>query len=221
MKATWFFIHGGWGGPWQWDPIRENMENRGIKVLTPDLPGMGGTSGRLIDLNSFISHVSSLIDRESGPLSIGAFSFGGLTATALAQKYRNRIDKLVYVDAFVPRSGQSFSQAAGEKITRQIRAYCDVMGEEEMIPPFFETDSRYRSHPLNTLFTPVEYNESHLDSLSPVYIECTAKDPEWTFTPLLEKNAAYIKKKGWPFYTLESDHMPMYSNRDELMRILL
>jgi pimeloyl-ACP methyl ester carboxylesterase len=221
MNSTWFFIHGGWGGSWQWDPLREKMEARGIKVLTPDLPGMGGSSGKQIDLNSFITHISSLIERESGPISIGAFSFGGMTATALAGKYRNRIDKLVYVDAFVPRSGQSFSHGAGEKITRQIRAYCDVMGEEEMIPPFFETDKRYRSHPLNTLFTPVHYNEEELDSLNPLYIECTAKDPEWTFTPLLENTATYIKERGWTIFPLDSDHMPMYSHRDEVLKILL
>ncbi|MBN2659187.1 MAG: alpha/beta hydrolase [Spirochaetales bacterium] len=221
MNAKWIFIHGGWGGSWQWTPIQNHLKTLGIESAAPDLPGMGSRSGKDIDLTHFIGSISSIIEGSEGPVNIAAFSFGGMTATAVAEKYRDRIARLIYIDAFVPRSGQSFSHIAGEKITRQIKAYSHVMGDEEMIPPFFETDSRYRSHPMNTLFTPVQYNPERLDSLMPVYIECTDKDEEWSFTPLLRETAIFIKEKGWDFHTIESDHMPMYSHTDELLKIML
>ena len=59
-----------------------------------------------------------------------------------------------------------------------------------------------------------------LNELHPVYIECSDKDPNWTFTPLLEKTAEKIKSKGWRFHKISSDHMPMYSHTQELMSIL-
>lgn len=188
--------------------------------MAPDMPGMGGDRGENISLHHFVSHCSDHIIKEEEPINIAAFSFGGMTATALVGLFPEKINRLVYIDAFVPRSGQAFSHIAGEKITRQIKAYCSVMGENHMIPPFFETDCRYRSHPLNTLFTEVIYNEKDLEDLNPLYIECTAKDPEWTFTPLLEKTASEIKEKGWDVYSLNSDHMPMYSHTKEVFEFL-
>ncbi|MBB6479702.1 alpha/beta fold hydrolase [Spirochaeta isovalerica] len=221
MNAKWIFIHGGWGGSWQWTPVQERLNHLGIDSSAPDLPGMGSAKGRQIDLTDFIDHISSIIGQSEGSINLAGFSFGGMTATAVAERHRDRIGKLVYIDAFVPRSGQSFSHIAGEKITRQIKAYSHVMGEENMIPPFFETDSRYCSHPLKTLFTPVHYSDSSLDDLNPIYIECTSKDDEWTFTPLLRKVARSVRNRGWKTFTIPSDHMPMYTHTEELLKILL
>lgn len=196
------------------------MNIEGIFSLAPDLPGMGGISGKGIDLSRFVDHCSDLVERQEGNINIAAFSFGGMTATGLADKYAHRIDRLVYVDAFVPDDGESFTHIAGKKITRQIEAYCHVMGDEEMIPPFFETDGRYRNHPLNTLYTKVPCSREKLESLDPLYIECTAKNPLWTFTPLLEKTAAKIRGRGWKHREIASDHMPMFSHGEELFEIL-
>jgi len=221
MKNKWIFIHGGWGGSWQWTPIRRELEQRDIGSFAPDLPGMGSLSGKGIDLQDFVKHISGIVEGNEEPFNIAAFSFGGMTATALADIYRNRIEKLVYIDAFVPKPGQSFSHIAGKKITRQIKAYSHVMGDQEMIPPFFETDPRYRSHPLNTLFTPVDYCESNLEKLKPVYVECTAKNREWSFTPLLEEMALSVRERNWTVFNIESDHMPMFSHTEELLKVLL
>lgn len=221
MKAKWIFIHGGWGGSWQWTPLQENLKSRNIESYALDMPGMGSPDGENVSLHDFIDHASQIIENEPGRINIAAFSFGGMTATALAEKYSDRIDKLVYIDAFVPDPGQSFSRIAGEKITRQIKAYSEVMGENKMIPPFFETDERYSSHPLETLFSPVNYCRDKLSRLNPVYIECTDKDPEWTFTPLLRDMARSVKKRGWNFSSLHSDHMPMYSHTEELCELLI
>ncbi|MBI9099337.1 MAG: alpha/beta hydrolase [Spirochaetaceae bacterium] len=220
MKTGWLFIHGGWGGPWQWNPLVKRLKEQQITSFTPDFPGMGVMDGRNINLYDFIEHASRIIEEYKNPLNIAAFSFGGMTATALAGKYTDRINRLVYIDAFVPEPGQAFIDIAGEKITRQIESYSDVMGKNNMIPPFFETDARYRSHPMGTLFTAVDYSEKNLLSLNPVYIECIEKDPLWTFTPILEKTAGRIRENKWIFHTLKSDHMPMYSHREELYSLL-
>ena len=220
MNETWVLIHGGWGGPWQWTPVIEKFKDLNIPATAVDMPGMGKLEGSSIDLSDFVEHASQIIKSIKGQVNIAAFSFGGMTATALVDRFSDKINTLLYVDAFVPEPGQSFASMAGEKISRQIRAYADVMSEGEMIPPFFEIDPRYRSHPLNTLFSEVVYNAEKLKNLAPLYIECTAKDPQWTFTPLLERMAKNIEGKNWKIHKLNSDHMPMYSHTDELISIL-
>lgn len=220
MKKNWLFIHGGWGGSWQWTPLREYLNEKGILSHAPTMPGMGENQGYHISLDDFVDHAEDIIKKEKNPVNIAAFSFGGLTATALVERVPELINRLVYIDAFVPEPGQSFSIIAGEKITRQIKAYTDVMGEGNMIPPFFETDSRYCSHPLETLFSPVQYSKESLKQLRPMYIECTAKDPQWSFTPLLNSMADKIKAENWSFQSIHSDHMPMYSHTKELIELM-
>jgi len=221
MKNSWLFIHGGWGGSWQWSPVSKYLKENNIHSIAPTMPGMGLDNGSHITLDLYIEYTSKIMNQLKGPVNVAAFSFGGMTATALAGKYPEKINKLVYIDAFVPKPGQSFFDIAGEKITRQIKAYTDVMGDNKMIPPFFETDSRYCSHPMNTLFRNVSYSEKDLDVLNPTYIECVNKDPLWTFTPLLENTAKEIMDKDWRFHTIDSDHMPMFSHTEELCNLIL
>lgn len=220
MKNRWLFIHGGWGGSWQWTPLTEQLTRKNIPFSAPDLPGMGESNNSNTSLTEFVKYTSAIIENSSEPINLAAFSFGGMTATALAGKYPHKIDKLYYIDAFVPDPGQSFTEIAGTKITRQINAYSDVMGEDNMIPPFFETDQRYCNHPLQTLFSTVNYKREDLEKLNPVYIECTAKNPLWTFTSLLEKTVDKIKKNKWTVHAIDSDHMPMYSHTNELCSLL-
>lgn len=220
MKKPWVLIHGGWGGPWQWTPIIEKFKNLNIPATAVDMPGMGDNEGPSVNLTDFVDHTSQIIESINGQVNIAAFSFGGMTATALVDRFSDKINSLLYVDAFVPEPGQSFASIAGEKISRQIKAYTDVMSEGEMIPPFFEIDPRYRNQPLNTLFSKVDYNAEKLNDIAPLYIECTAKDPKWSFTPLLEKMAKKIEGKNWKICRINSDHMPMYSHTDEMIDIL-
>lgn len=220
MNSRWLLIHGGWGGSWQWQPLLEKLEKSGSTIFAPDLPGMGNTTGTDIDLSHFISCCSDYINEDERPVNMVCFSFGGMTATALAGIHKEKIKNLIYIDAFVPQPGQAFSHIAGDKITGQIKTYCEVMSEGDMIPPFLQDDDRYRPHPLNTLFTEVHYQEGHLEELNPLYIECTDKNPRWTFTPLLEEMASSIKERGWDLAKIHSDHMPMYSHTEELFQIL-
>jgi pimeloyl-ACP methyl ester carboxylesterase len=220
MTKSWFFIHGGWGGAWQWTPLMEYLNKNNILSHAVTMPGMGNNSGSEVTLNDFILHSEKFLKSQNNTVNIAAFSFGGLTATALIDRIPDKINRIVYIDAFVPDPGQSFAQIAGEKITRQIKAYSDVMGENNMIPPFFETDSRYCSHPLMTLFTPVNYSPEKLDQFKPTYIECTAKDPKWTFTPLLQNTAGKIKKRNWEILEIPSDHMPMYTHTEKLCELI-
>ena len=162
-----------------------------------------------------------VLSRGLGRAAVSAvFSFGALLATALTGKYPERINRIFYIDAFVPLPGQSYSDIAGEKISRQIKAYTDMIGGNNMIPPFFETDTRYCSHPLHTLYTKVNYDPAALNQLNPVYIECTNKDPDWTFTPILEKTAKNARDLNWQSHIIKSDHMPMYSHTEELCNLL-
>ncbi|MBI9100275.1 MAG: alpha/beta hydrolase [Spirochaetaceae bacterium] len=222
MKEKWLFIHGGWAGSWQWTPITEILNSQNIDTLAPTMPGMGEPDASEITLDDHLIYLERLLNDVSHPINIASFCFGGLSATAFAGKYPEMIKKLVYIDAFIPKPGQSYSDLVGKKIFRQILNYTDFFGDNNMIPPFFEDDHRFCNHPLKTIYTKVNFNQEILNSLNPVYIQCTNKDPLWTtFTPILDKTVENIKKNDWLLKQIHSDHMPMFTHTKELCNILL
>ncbi len=221
MKERWLFIHGGWGGSWQWEPVTSILNSKGIETVTPTMPDMCKHNTSDITLNDHIKYLENLLEDVNSQINVAAFSFGGLTATAYAGKHPDLVKKIVYIDAFVPKPGQSYSDIVGKKISRQILAYTDVLGENNMIPPFFEDDPRYCNHPLNTIFTKVDFDQDILNNFNPVYIECTNKNPLWAFTPILEKTAVNMKRNNWQLEQIHSDHMPMFTHTEELCSILL
>lgn len=221
MNEKWLFIHGGWGGAWQWDALVAILKQRNIECYAPTLPGMGNENASHITLDNHIDHLREIMNRIDGKVNICAFSFGGMAATSIGNEFSNKLNKIIYIDAFIPEPGESFVNIIGEKISRQIRIYSETMGDNGVIPPFFETNSKYCNHPLNTIYTKINYNPMKLKKLLPVYIECTKKNPLWSFTPVLENISKKIQKTGWKHIKLESDHMPMFSHAKELMKILI
>ncbi len=221
MKDIWLFIHGGWGGSWQWTPVISLMEKRGIESIAPDLPGMGKNNSNKTTLDDHLSFVEEIMESINSPVYMTAFSFGGLLATAYAGKYPEKIKKIIYIDAFLPKPGQAFSDIAGKRISDQIERFSDNSGNNNMIPPLFDADKRYCDHPLDTLYSKVSYDLEALTELDPVYIECTNKDPKWTFTPILQKASRWTLENNWKHYKINSDHMPMYSHTEELSRLLI
>jgi pimeloyl-ACP methyl ester carboxylesterase len=86
MTNNWIFIHGGWGGSWQWSPLQDYLKSRNIISFAPTMPGMGGENGSQITLDNFVDFVAKIIDEQNQQINLAAFSFGGMTATALAGK---------------------------------------------------------------------------------------------------------------------------------------
>ncbi|WP_193607828.1 alpha/beta fold hydrolase [Nocardioides lijunqiniae] len=108
--STYVLVHGSWSGGWQWQAVREQLEQEGHRVLTPTLTGMGdrhhlATEG--VDLMTHVDDIARLIQWERlDDVVLVGHSYGGMVITGAAAAVPDRIDHLVYLDAFLPRSGQ-------------------------------------------------------------------------------------------------------------------
>jgi pimeloyl-ACP methyl ester carboxylesterase len=109
--AIFIVAHGAWSAGWAWRKMRPLLGAAGHTLVTPTYTGLG-ERGHLasptVDLNTHISDVVGVLSVEdlSGVILIG-HSYGGMVATGVADRARDRISKLVYLDAFVPRDGES------------------------------------------------------------------------------------------------------------------
>ena len=104
-------VHGGWHGAWVWRPVAERLRAAGHEVHTPTLTGTGERAhlhGPHVGLTTHVEDVVAVLVMEDlhDVLLVG-HSSSGVVVTGVAQRAAERLAGLVYLDAFVPRPGQS------------------------------------------------------------------------------------------------------------------
>ena len=111
--ATFLICHGAWSAGWAWKKVRPLLRAAGHEVFTPTYTGLGERahqSSRAVTLDTHIADVLGVIDCEDlKDIVLVGHSYGGMVATGVADRVPERIAKLVYLDAFVPGSGQSLN----------------------------------------------------------------------------------------------------------------
>lgn len=115
--STFVLVHGGGHGGWCYQRVGRLLRTGGHDVHTPSLSGCGEHAHQVhadIDLDTHIDDVVALLHAEdlSDVILVG-HSYGGMVITGVADRARERIGKLVYLDAANPNNGQSLDDVAG------------------------------------------------------------------------------------------------------------
>ena len=115
MKKTYVLVHGAFAGKYAWDEVKLILEKNGNKVVTLDLPGHGDDNTAPLDVTfeSYMNAVVTVINNEPGKVILVGHSMGGVVVSAVAEKIPMKIEKLVYLSAYIPMSGQSLQELAG------------------------------------------------------------------------------------------------------------
>jgi len=93
-------VHGSYHGAWCWDLLRPELERRGHRVFTMDLPISNPAAG----LDAYAQAVDDALPADSVPVIVG-HSMGGLVIPLVAA--RRKVQQLVFLAAFVPTPGQT------------------------------------------------------------------------------------------------------------------
>jgi pimeloyl-ACP methyl ester carboxylesterase len=77
-------------------------------VLAPDLPGHGNDNTPVpeITLQAYTDRVCQVLDSQSEKVILVGHSMGGIVITQTAEYRAEKIEKLVYLTAFLPRNGE-------------------------------------------------------------------------------------------------------------------
>ncbi len=110
-QKTFLLCHGAWGGGFAWRKMHVLMQAAGHRLLTPSYTGLGERShlaNPSIDLDTHIQDILNVIQYEDlRDIVLVGHSYGGMVATGVADRARDRIAQAIYIDAFVPGDGQS------------------------------------------------------------------------------------------------------------------
>jgi pimeloyl-ACP methyl ester carboxylesterase len=115
-------VHGGWHGGWCWRDTARHLRSLGHEAFTPTLIGLGERSHLLsaaINLDTHITDVMNVIEYEGlSDVVLVGHSYGSMVVTGVADRMRDRIASLVYVDAFLPEDGDSVLSLTSDELRR-------------------------------------------------------------------------------------------------------
>ena len=136
--ATFVLIHGAWEAGWVWKETASHLRAAGHDVYTPSLTGLGERShlmNRSINLETHIADVLGVLKWEQlNNVTLVGHSYGGMVVTGVADQAHDRIGSLIYLDAFVPKNGQSLFDLATPERAAGMRKMADEQGEGWFLP---------------------------------------------------------------------------------------
>jgi pimeloyl-ACP methyl ester carboxylesterase len=110
-QKTFLVCHGAWSAGWAWKKMHPLMNKAGHRLVTPIYTGLGERAHLThpgIDLETHIADMLGVIKYEDlRDIVLIGHSYGGMVATGVADRARDKVRELIYLDAFVPQDGQS------------------------------------------------------------------------------------------------------------------
>src|SRR6202051_1916693 len=80
------------------------------RLITPTYTGLGEREHLASPSNDLETHIQDMLGvikyEDLNDIVLIGHSYGGMVATGVADRARDRIVQLIYLDAFVPRDGQ-------------------------------------------------------------------------------------------------------------------
>jgi pimeloyl-ACP methyl ester carboxylesterase len=111
--ANFILVHGAWHGAWCWRHVSEALVRAGHRAHAVTLTGVGERAHLLSSSITLETHISDVINaiemEEMVDVVLAVHSYAGMLGTAVADRMPERLKHLVYVDAVVPRPGESWS----------------------------------------------------------------------------------------------------------------
>ena len=115
--TTFVLLHGGGMGGWTWKYVRELLEAEGHKVYTPTFTGFGEREhliGRGVTNETNVQDIVNVLRYEDlHDVVLVAHSYAGTVAPGVLKQVGDRIAKIIYLDAIVPKSGERIASLMG------------------------------------------------------------------------------------------------------------
>jgi len=107
-KKHFVFVPGSFHASWCWNKMQPLLSNNGNYSVAIDLPAHGNdtTSPNLVTLNNYVDAVCLELEKYNEPVILIGHSRAGIVISQVAEKMPDKIDKLVYLCAFLIPDGE-------------------------------------------------------------------------------------------------------------------
>ncbi len=226
--ATYVLVHGSWQGGWVWKFVADKLRAAGHVVYNPSLDGCGERNHALragITLDTQGREVADLMFYEDlrDVILVGTSS-GGMVILRAAELARDRIRRLVFVDALAPMPGETVSQINGRPSLPGTDIAYGLSPEEAKTQAFGDVPeplrqwaiARYTRHPRAATEDQVDLHEFWSQKWTVDVLRGSKSG-----RPPAEHQRRTAEQTGGTYAEIDGGHHPMLTNIDETAEYLL
>lgn len=227
--TTFVLIHGAYQGGWIWKPVATRLRAEGHLVFAPSLDGCGERAAQLrpgISTESEADEVARFLDFEDlNDVVLRGTSSGGMVMARVAELARDRIARLVFVDALalmpgekirdiVPRPAEVTTEVATGPSRDGALQTLQRGGVEPELAAW--AADRFGLQPIAAFYEPIILDRFWDQSWDASVIYCRqAPNPGEAH----QRRCAEALGARW--HELDTGHYPMLSAPKELTRLIL
>jgi pimeloyl-ACP methyl ester carboxylesterase len=215
--AVFVVAHGAWSAGWAWKKMRPLLHGAGHEFFTPTYTGLGERvhlANPAVDLSTHIEDILNVLSFEDlRDVVLIGHSYGGMVATGVADRARDRIAQLVYLDAFAPNDGESLFDRQPADMRERLREAART-NNGWLIPPgpmpadTPEADAAWAAprrmpQPLKCFEQKLRLNADF--TLPRSYIYCKRNAPGDVFRQFAERAQ---REAGWRAFDIDASHNP-------------
>ncbi len=225
-------VPGAWLGAWAWNEVSPHLNAAGYDVTAATLSGLAERQDLPLDHIGQDTHVDDIVAivEQAGlrDVVLVGHSYSGIPVGQAAARLRDRVSRVVYVDANIPHDGQSFigawSERGQEMVKQQIAdnggywpppEESDFAGQDLSDGAISKLIAGSTPHPGRTLTEPANLI-APLRDMPSTYIKCLMDGDEPT-----EDVRHLLGSDMWKLKKIKTGHWPMLSQPEELAALLI
>jgi pimeloyl-ACP methyl ester carboxylesterase len=226
--ATYVLVHGAYQGGWIWKPVATRLRAAGHLVFAPTLDGCGERKHTIrpgITVTTHAQEIAQFLFYEDlRQVVLVGTSSGGMVVCKAAELARDRISRLVFVDALALMPGERVDEIVKRATPNEVTALTTGPTRADAESRLFrDLDPALRAwalarvtpHPIAALEAPMEPTRFWEQPWPATVIRCrrAANPPEHH-----QRRTAERLKAAW--HELDTGHYPMLSEPEGLTRLL-
>ncbi len=130
MGKQFVLVHGAWHGGWCWDGVVKELEKAGHQAVAPTMPGHEPEADRSgITLEHYIDAIVTATKLSDDPVVLVAHSSAGFMVQCVAAKIPNKIDQIIFNNAFILENGRCQFDLVPPEVTLGMKQAAHASGD--------------------------------------------------------------------------------------------
>ncbi len=234
LFPTYVLVHGAWADESAWSFVRNTLAvGANVEVVNLPAHGADNTYGKGIGLKQYVEVVSKAISKYKGKVTLVGHSMAGIIISQVAENMPEKIEKLVYVSAYLPKHGESIQKINASfygntrnEIMEFNEDYSLISIKKDFIPAVVCEDCPDYMKEVLKKYHRAEPTEGFNDEVTlgtnfsriPKFYICTSQDKAvpMALQQLMIRNNGTVKK----VVEMKTSHLPFVVNPQEFVSIL-
>jgi pimeloyl-ACP methyl ester carboxylesterase len=225
--STFVLLHGAYQGPWIWQMVAERLRGKGHRVYVPCLDGCAERAASVrpgITTESQAEEVVRMLFFEDlSDVVLAGTSSGGMVMARVAEQARDKISRLVFVDALALQNGEKIRDIVKSQAATEGELAIGPTREDAAGRMFRDLEPRLRDwaadritlHPRAVFYEPVKLESFWSQQWNASVVFCTqAVNPGEPH----QRRCADALHASW--HVIDTGHYPMLSEPDALAGLI-